>query len=237
MTDSPARPAEAPPPHQRTGLLLVREAITQTHAGRIAVVSSFGAQSALLLALIAEIDRNVPVLFIDTLKHFPETLAYRDRLETHLGLRDVLVFTPDPADVVARDPRGGLHAFQPDECCALRKVAPLAQALAPFEAWINGRKRFQTADRAALPFRETIDGRTKFNPLADWSASEIAAEIQRRHLPAHPLAAAGFASIGCAPCTRAVSLGEEARAGRWSGFTKTECGIHPPARRTGTARP
>lgn len=211
------------------GVALLRRAITRDFAGRLAVVSSFGADSAMLLALVAEIDRAVPVLFLDTGMHFPETLAYRDELVARLGLTDVRSVTPDPAQVASRDARGDLHLFIPDDCCALRKVAPLERALAPFAAWATGRRRQQAATRAALPFTETVDGRQKFNPLADWSAERIAAELARRDLPRHPLLARGFPSIGCAPCTRAVRAGEDARAGRWDGHAKTECGIHRPA--------
>ncbi len=211
------------------GLALLRRAIERDHAGRLAVVSSFGADSAMLLALVAEIDRSVPVLFLETGMHFPQTLAYRDALIERLGLTDVRDIRPDPAQVAGRDPRGDLHLFIPDDCCTLRKVAPLARALAGFDAWATGRRRQQSATRAALPFRETVDGRVKFNPLADWSVERIADELARRGLPRHPLLRQGFASIGCAPCTRAVRPGEDARAGRWAGQGKTECGIHRPA--------
>ena len=208
------------------GVALLRRAITQDFAGRFAVVSSFGADSAMLLALVAGIDPAVPVLFLDTGMHFPETLAYRDELVARLGLSDVRAVTPAPAEVAARDPDGDLHRFIPDDCCALRKVAPLARALAPFAAWATGRRRSQAATRRALPFVESVDGRRKYNPLADWSAERITAELARRRLPRHPLVARGFPSIGCAPCTRAVRPGEDARAGRWAGLAKTECGIH-----------
>ncbi len=211
------------------GVALLRRAIEGDYAGRMAVVSSFGADSAMLLALVADIDRSVPVLFLETGMHFPETLAYRDALVDRLGLTDVRDIRPAPASVAARDPRGDLHLFVPDDCCALRKVAPLDQALAPFAAWATGRRRHQAATRAALPFQEIADGRVKFNPLADWTAGRIRDELDRRRLPRHPLVARGYASIGCAPCTRAVRPGEDARAGRWAGQTKTECGIHRPA--------
>jgi phosphoadenosine phosphosulfate reductase len=212
-----------------TGVALLRHAITGTFAGRLAVVSSFGADSALLLALVAEIDRRVPVLFLDTGMHFPQTLAYRDALVGRLGLTDVRAVVPDAREVAARDPQGDLHRFIPDDCCALRKVAPLGRALGPFAAWATGRRRDQAATRAALPFVERDGGRIKFNPLADWPAARVAAELARRNLPRHALTARGYPSIGCAPCTRAVQAGEDARAGRWAGHAKTECGIHRPA--------
>jgi phosphoadenosine phosphosulfate reductase len=215
--------------HDDEGVRLLHEAMTGRFAGRFAVVSSFGADSAMLLALVAEIDRATPVLFLDTRMHFPQTLAHRDALVRQLGLTDVRDIRPDPVELAHSDPDGELHRWIPDDCCAVRKVAPLARALAGFDAWATGRRRQQSRTRAALPFVETLDGQQKFNPLADWSAERVADELARRGLPRHPLVAAGYASIGCAPCTRPVRPGEDARAGRWAGRPKTECGIHVPA--------
>ena len=210
------------------GVALLRHAITEAFRGRIAVVSSFGADSAMLLALVAEIDPATPVLFLDTQKHFLETLAYRDTLARQLGLTDVRDIRPDSVELAKNDPDGELHRWIPDDCCALRKVAPLEKALAGFDAWVTGRRRSQARTRAALPFVETVDGRSKFNPLADWSAERIVDELARRDLPRHALVARGYPSIGCAPCTRAVRPGEDPRAGRWAGQGKVECGIHRP---------
>ncbi len=210
------------------GIALLRHALTVAFVGRIAVVSSFGAESAVLLALVAEIDPATPVLFLETGQHFPATLAYRRALAAHLGLRDVRDISPDRETLARDDPDGTLWHFDPDACCARRKVAPLAAALAPFDAWVNGRKRFQAATRAGLPFIEIAAGKVKLNPLADWDAARIAAEFTARALPPHPLAARQYRSIGCAPCTRATAPDEDPRAGRWSGQIKTECGIHVP---------
>ncbi len=194
--------------------------------GRIATVSSFGAESAVLLSVIAEIDPTIPVVFLETGKHFPETLAYRQDLATHLGLLDVRDVLPLARSVEDRDPTGELWYYDPDACCALRKVEPLADALTPFAGWISGRKRYQASTRAALPFVEIEEGRLKLNPIADWDGRRLQAEFRARRLPAHPLVAQGYRSIGCAVCTRAVGAGEDARAGRWSGSAKVECGIH-----------
>jgi phosphoadenosine phosphosulfate reductase len=208
------------------GTDLLRVAMLRQFHGRLAVVSSFGTESAVLLAMVAEIDPAVPVLFLDTLRHFPETIGYRDALTQRLGLRDVRSLRPDIELVAREDPAGGLAAADPDSCCAMRKVAPLEAGLSGFDAWVSGRKRYQAPGRAALPAVEHVDGRVKLNPLARWSAAEIAAEHLRRGLPAHPLAAFGFRSVGCAPCTRATAADEDLRAGRWAGLAKTECGIH-----------
>ncbi|MDE2515756.1 MAG: phosphoadenylyl-sulfate reductase [Rhodospirillales bacterium] len=204
-------------------------AITEAFRGRICAVSSFGAESAVLLAMIAEIDRATPVLFLDTGRHFPETLAYRARLIARLGLADARVIAPSQDAVMDSDPGGDLWFFDPDACCALRKITPLGPALAPFAAWISGRKRFQGGARAALELIEVADGRVKLNPLAGYDAAALAAEFHRRGLPAHPLRAQGFPSIGCAPCTMPADPADP-RAGRWAGRRKTECGIHarPP---------
>ena len=209
-----------------SGAALLRVAILNAFPGDIAVVSSFGAESAALLAMAAEIDRAVPVLFLDTGRHFAETYDYRDRLVDALGLTDVRTARPAPRMIESEDPAGLLHGIDPDLCCAIRKTDPLEHALAPFAAWATGRKRHQTSTRAALPFVEQVGGRTKINPLADWTGARLAAELKRRDLPRHPLMAQGYLSIGCAPCTRPVSPGDDPRSGRWAGLAKTECGIH-----------
>jgi phosphoadenosine phosphosulfate reductase len=201
--------------------------LASAYRGRIALVSSFGAESVVLLHLVACADPALPVLFLDTGKLFPETLAYRDELVTRLGLLDVRSIPPDPAALSARDPFGGLWAFNPDACCALRKVEPLATALAPFALWLNGRKRAHGEARRVLPLVEaTADGKLKVNPLASWDAEAVEAWRVAHDLPAHPLVAQGYASIGCMPCTSPVAAGQAPRAGRWRGTGKTECGIH-----------
>ena len=199
-------------------------------AGRIAAVSSFGAESAVLLHLLASVDPAVPVLFLETGKHFPETLAYRDEITARLGLTNLINLTPDPLALAARDESGLRWSYDPDGCCEIRKVLPLAKALSGFDASFTGRKGFQNAARAGLP-RFEIDatdamGRLKINPLADWSSDQIASYFAATGLPAHPLVAQGYPSIGCSPCTSMVTPGEDARSGRWKGWDKTECGIH-----------
>jgi sulfate adenylyltransferase subunit 2 len=208
------------------GLDLLRAVLTRELPGQIALVSSFGAESAVLLAMAAEIDPAVPVIFLDTGKLFGETITYRNKLVKQLGLTNVLTFKPDPTVEGWRDPQGALWRDNPDACCAFRKVEPLERALSGYAGWITGRKRFQSKDRAALPTIEVEDGRIKINPLANWGAREIEAEFQRRALPRHPLVADGYLSIGCMPCTTKVAPGGDARSGRWAGLAKTECGIH-----------
>ena len=200
-------------------------------AGDVAIVSSFGAESAALLHLVSRIDPSVPVLFLDTGKHFPETLAYRDELADRFGLNLVNLY-PDLDDLKTRDETGLRWSYDPDGCCELRKVRPLAKALATYDASLTGRKAFQSSTRANLP-RIEIDtsdeqGRLKINPLIDWDADRIAAYFNEHDLPRHPLVERGFPSIGCSPCTRPVGEGEDPRAGRWAGWDKVECGIHKP---------
>jgi len=209
------------------------ETLLKEHmAGDIAIVSSFGAESAVLLHLVSRIDPAIPVLFLETGKHFPETLAYRDALVERLGLTNVINLTPDADDLARKDENGLRWSYDPDGCCEIRKVKPLAKALLGFDATITGRKAFQASTRATLP-RFEIDGtdaqgRLKINPLIDWSAERIAAYIAEHDLPPHPLVAQGYPSIGCMPCTSVVAPGEDPRSGRWRGWDKVECGIHVP---------
>ena len=211
-----------------SGKELLRAMLRGRFAGRIAMVSSFGAESAVLLDLVAEVDPATPVIFLDTLKLFPETLAYRDTLVTRLGLTDVRSVQPDSRDLDRHDPDGTLWSYEPDLCCHIRKTEPLDLALRGFDAWITGRKRFHGGSRKQL---ETIEldlasGRLKVNPLATWTVEDIRRHLVARDLPTHPLTAQGYASIGCMPCTRPVTPGEAVRSGRWSWLDKTECGIH-----------
>lgn len=210
-------------------------------AGDIAVVSSFGAESSVLLHLIAKVDPATPVLFLETGKHFPETLEYRRALAERLGLTDVRDLTPDPEELASRDESGLRWSYDPDGCCELRKVKPLAKALAGFDASFTGRKAFQSSTRANLPRFEVdtsdAQGRLKINPLIDWSAENIENYIVENDLPRHPLVAQGFPSIGCSPCTHKVEEGEDPRSGRWKGWDKTECGIHTPLTNEGELPP
>lgn len=206
---------------------MLRATLTEKLVGDVAVVSSFGAESAVLLHMIAEIDPATPVLFLDTLKMFPETLAYRDTLTARLGLTDVRSIQPDPLTIAAKDDTGLRWSYDPDGCCEIRKVLPLERALAGFDASITGRKGFQSATRAGLPRFEVDEaGRMKVNPLASWSKADIDTWFAEHDLPRHPLEAEGYLSIGCAPCTSVVKPGEDPRAGRWRGWDKIECGIH-----------
>jgi phosphoadenosine phosphosulfate reductase len=192
----------------------------------LAVVSSFGTESAALLRVMADVDPAIPVIFLDTGWLFEETLAYRDTLIATLGLRDVRSIQPLEATLSREDPDRELWFSDPDACCRIRKVEPLARALAPFHAWINGRKRFQGGVRAVIPVVEDDGARLKFNPFANVSREEIAAIYTLANLPPHPLVASGYPSVGCMPCTSRTSTDEDARAGRWRGKPKTECGIH-----------
>ncbi|EIZ81068.1 phosphoadenosine phosphosulfate reductase [Novosphingobium sp. Rr 2-17] len=199
-------------------------------AGRVTTVSSFGAESAVLLHLISRIDPNVPVLFLETRKHFPETLEYRDLLAQRLGLTNLINLFPEPVELAKKDENGLRWSYDPDGCCEIRKVKPLAKALMNYDAAITGRKAFQASTRAALPRFEidTTDaqGRLKINPLIDWNAERLAAYVAEHALPPHPLVAQGYPSIGCMPCTSKVAEGDDPRSGRWRGWDKVECGIH-----------
>ena len=208
---------------------ILETALVSIFPGAIALVSSFGAESAVLLHMAARIQPDLPIVFIETQRHFAQTLEYRDALIEALGLRDVRIIEPAPAEVAAQDGQGDLWRRDADQCCTLRKVAPNQRALAPFAAWISGRKRHHGGVRAALPIIEHDGLHYKINPLAAWGPKDIAGYMRAHALPAHPLVAQGYPSIGCWPCTSPAASGEDMRAGRWAGQGKTECGIHRPA--------
>ena len=205
---------------------LLHAVLVEGVAGRIAVVSSFGTESAVLLHLVSQIAPDAPVLFLDTGKMFPETLAYRDELVAHLGLTGLRNIQPDADTIAKRDETGLRWSYDPDGCCEIRKVIPLESALADFDASLTGRKGFQATTRADLPRFEFEKGRLKVNPLIDWTKQDLERWFEANGLPRHPLEAQGYLSIGCAPCTSVVKPGEDPRAGRWRGWNKVECGIH-----------
>lgn len=214
------------------GAGLLRPLIEREFHRRIAVVSSFGTESAVLLALAAEVDPAIPVIFLDTGKLFGETLRYRDQLVERLGLRDVRTLQPDAGALARLDPDSMLWQRDADACCHVRKVEPLDHALSGFTAWISGRKRYQGATRTAIPLIEAAGDHIKINPLASWTRERLEEEFKRRDLPRHPLEADGFLSIGCYTCSSRVEAGADPRAGRWAGTAKVECGIHRPSRRS-----
>jgi phosphoadenosine phosphosulfate reductase len=212
---------------EQSGARKMLETMLAENAGkRIALVSSFGSNSVVLLHLVASVDPGLPVLFIDTGKLFGSTLAYRDELARQLGLTNVRSIGAPKNHLYERDPAGALWLVDKTACCSLRKVEPFAQALAQYDIWISGRKRYQGGSRAALPLFETDGARLKVNPLANWTSGDVDVYRSAFSLPQHPLVEKGYRSIGCEPCTSPVAEGEDERAGRWRGDEKTECGIH-----------
>lgn len=205
---------------------MLKTLLSEHDLGNIALVSSFGTEAAVLLHLVAKANPATPVIFVDTLKMFPETLDYRDTLIKKLGLTNASVVEPKADVLAAKDENGLRWSFDPDGCCEIRKVEPLARAKAGLDAWISGRKAFQSVTRNNLPRFEVEDGRLKINALGDWVKDDLDAYFAEHDLPRHPLEAQGYLSVGCAPCTSKVKPGEDPRAGRWRGWDKTECGIH-----------
>jgi phosphoadenosine phosphosulfate reductase len=204
----------------------ILSAAIETFGDRLALVSSFGAESAVLLHLVSQLKPDIPVLFLDTGMLFGQTLDYRKSLARQFGLTDVRDLRPHYADLAAVDPDAKLHQTDTDACCNVRKVVPLDRALQDFDAWITGRKRFHGGDRLSMRVVEESEGKVKFNPLANWGKAELDAYAAEHNLPAHPLVAQGFPSIGCWPCTQPAEDDEDVRAGRWKGLDKSECGIH-----------
>ncbi|WP_375546115.1 phosphoadenylyl-sulfate reductase [Sedimentimonas flavescens] len=206
---------------------VMEKALKDADTGEVALVSSFGAESVVLLHMVSIIAPGTPVLFIDTLLLFQETLDYQRDVAAKLGLTNVRNITASEAALKLDDPDGTLHQFNTDACCNLRKTVPLETALSGYDAWITGRKRYQGDTRSTIDFFEVeTPTRMKINPLAHWGREDLEEYIVQNRLPRHPLVAKGYPSIGCAPCTSPVKPGEDPRAGRWRGQTKTECGIH-----------
>ncbi len=212
--------------HDATPAQIIARALHVFGRDRLALVSSFGTESAALLKVMADVDPTIPVIFLDTGWLFEETLAYRDILIETLGLRDVRSIKPLAETLNREDPERELWFSDPDACCRIRKVEPLKRALAPFAAWINGRKRYQGGLRTSIPVVEVDGIRLKFNPFANTTREDIAAIYAQAKLPPHPLIDSGFLSVGCMPCTSRGAPGEGVREGRWRGRAKTECGIH-----------
>jgi phosphoadenosine phosphosulfate reductase len=215
--------------HPRT----ILEAAVESFGDKLALVSSFGAESAVLLDIASKVKPDIAVLFLDTGMLFGQTLDYRQQLAARLGLTNVRDLRPQYHDLATGDPQAKLWQTDTDGCCHIRKVLPLDRALGEFDAWITGRKRFHGGDRLNLPVVEHADGKVKFNPLANWGKADLDAYAEAYELPAHPLVSQGFPSVGCWPCTAPAAEGEDVRAGRWKGMDKTECGIHV-ARAPGT---
>ncbi len=205
---------------------ILKHTLDDVQIGKVAVVSSFGAESVVLLHMVSQIDKTTPIIFIDTEMLFDETLQYQRDVAEKLGLTDVRVITPNRNDVLLNDVDGLLHQADTDACCHLRKVKPLQDALAGFDGWISGRKRFQSGSRSDIPHFEKDARKIKVNPLATWTRDDLIAYMDQHRLPRHPLVAKGYPSIGCSPCTTRVSESEDPRAGRWRDAPKTECGIH-----------
>lgn len=205
---------------------ILRAAISREWPGELTYVSSFGAESVVMLALIAEVDPSLPIVFIDTGMHFPQTLDYKDEVIERLGLTGVREITPSETERKVLDPNNMLWKTDADACCALRKVRPLEPALEGFGAWITGRKRFHGGARMSLPVFEYADGRYKVNPLASWTQADVDAYLAEKDLPRHPLVSQGYPSIGCWPCTKPAADPSDPRSGRWAGQQKTECGLH-----------
>ncbi len=205
---------------------LFKHILNSDELGKTAVVSSFGAESAVLLHMLAKFSPDTDVLFVDTGKLFPETLEYQQRLTAALKLANVKIIKPSETSLNKIDPQGSLNSQDSTSCCEVRKVIPLQTALAGYDTWISGRKSYQSEGRSSLQIFERSGSKIKVNPLANWRQDELADYIEQHNLPSHPLVVEGYSSVGCSPCTTPVFNGEDSRGGRWRGQNKTECGIH-----------
>jgi phosphoadenosine phosphosulfate reductase len=200
--------------------------VWNTFGEKAAATSSFQSQSVPLLHIISETVPELPILFLDTGFHFPETLEFRDQLAEEFGL-NVWSLKPRMGHDGFREKYGELHRHNPDMCCHLNKVQPLDDALEEYDVWVTGIRRDQTEERAGTPVVQRHDESTlKVCPMVEWTSRDIWTYVDEHDLPNHPLLEEGYLSIGCAPCTQPPGENGEARDGRWSGSDKTECGLH-----------
>jgi phosphoadenosine phosphosulfate reductase len=208
-----------------------RLAFAVEHFGEdLLFTSSFGAQAGVLLHLWSVVAKHLPVVFIDTGFLFPETLRHRDDLVTRLGLT-LRIVRPDIAhDAFVARYGDAIQRNDPDFCCGVNKVAPIAPLRESARAWVSGLRRDQSKTRANVGILEQDGHLVRVHPIADLGKADVAAYLARHDIPEHPLVARRYLSIGCAPCTRAVAEGEDERAGRWAWSNKTECGLHASRR-------
>lgn len=197
-------------------------------APRFTMATAFGPEGMILIHMLAEIDRSTPIFNLDTGYQFAETLELREKVKERYGM-EVELKRPELSVEAYEQLHGGpLYNRNPDRCCADRKLAVLTQAVKGFEAWASAIRRDQSPDRAKAPIVgwDKKFGLVKISPLANWTKKDVWNFITKNDVPYNPLHDQGYTSIGCWPCTRAVMFGEDERAGRWSGFQKTECGLH-----------
>ncbi len=199
----------------------------ETFWPEVALSSSFQTQSMPLLHIAARIKRGLPVFFLDTGYHFWETLMFREQIASEWQINVIDLYRDTRWDVFARQHTRSLPAEDPNLCCYLHKVQPMQKALKDLKAWITGIRRDQTSVRAHAKILELQDdGLLKINPLLNWTKADVERYMEEYNLPSHPLLEKGYRSIGCAPCTIAIGVNEDERAGRWAGRGKTECGLH-----------
>ncbi|GAB4538810.1 MAG: hypothetical protein Fur002_02900 [Anaerolineales bacterium] len=199
----------------------------ERYAPYLAMSSSFQTQSMPLLHMVSQIAPDTPIFFINTGYHFWETLMFRERIGEEWGLNIVDVYRDSRWDVFVQQNLRALPAQDPNLCCFLHKVQPMQKALKGYKAWMTGIRRDQTSVRAHAKILEMQeDGLLKINPLLNWTKKDVQAYIEQNQLPKHPLFEKGYRSIGCAPCTVAIGVNDDERAGRWAGKGKVECGLH-----------
>ena len=206
---------------------IIRWAVDR-YGGRLTMATAFGPEGCLIIHWLATIAPRTFVFNLDTGYQFKETLELRDRIARRYGI-EVSLERPDSTVEEYEKLHGGpLHGTDPNRCCADRKIAVVRRVLTGFDAWMSGIRRDQSADRSIAPIVgwDKKFGVVKISPLANWTKAKVWDAIVREDIPYNPLHDQGYMSIGCWPCTRSITFGEDERAGRWSGTAKTECGLH-----------
>ena len=193
---------------------------------KIVYVCSFGTESAIILSMISKINKNFPILLINTNFLFPETLEYKEKLLDNLGLHNCIEVTPEKESLKIYDPENNLWKTNVDKCCEIRKVIPLQKELEKFDSWISGRKSYHLDSRENLNPFEQANGKIIINPLVSMTKNQVEEYFNKNSLPKHPLFSEGYLSIGCINCTSKTTNFDNVRSGRWKNNSKTECGIH-----------
>ena len=205
---------------------ILENSINNIFKKKMVYVCSFGTESAIILHMVSEIDKSLPIILLNTNYLFKETIEYKDYLINKFKFSNFKEIYPSIKDLKINDSEGTLWKEDPDLCCNIRKVLPLQKELKKYDAWVSGRKSYHAGERTNLKFFEYINEKIVVNPLANVNRNFVDSYFKKHDIERHPLFESGYLSLGCTHCTVKTSMIDSPRSGRWNNKTKTECGIH-----------